>query len=374
MKDKQYIKVVQVFESYPLFYQPYIPPVIEVIKECDKIYLQLNAFKGKPDKGVFIMPSYSIRQFKEKWYALTNKTGQKLSYAEIKYKSEEIDVVHLQHSFLFPKVKGLLAISKNERPKIIITLRGGDTYVKPWLSKRWQAFYKNEADKVDGFITMSQHQKQYLHEKWGVCLNKIHVIPISFGSPKAVVPKYPNCDEIKIISVFRMCWEKNIDGNLRTVKQLKEKGYAVQYDIYGDGPDSGQVPYLIDKYKLSDCTTYHGKIENAKLKEKLTHYDFFLQLSHSEALPTSVIEAQAVGIPAIVANSGGLPEAILDKQSGYCVAAHDTENAANTIVTLWKDKKKYNLFSDKAIKYANTNFTVEMEAKKIIDLYHYIVN
>lgn len=373
MNDNKDIKVVQVFESYPLFYQPYIPPIIKEIQAHKKIRLKLNAFKGKPDKDVTIIPSYFKRRLKEKWYAVTHKMQPKLNYAEIKYRNEQVDIVHLQHSFLFSKVKGLLALPKNERPKIIITLRGGDTYVKPWLSKKWQDFYKVDGDKVDGFITMSQHQKQYLHEKWGVSLNKIHVISISFGNPKTVKAKHPNTEIIKIVSVFRMCWEKNIDGNLRTIKQLKEKGCVVQYDMYGDGPDSGQVMYLIDKYNLSSCVTYHGKIENSKLKEKLSGYDFFLQLSHSEALPTSVIEAQAVGLPAIVSNSDGLPEAILDDESGICVAPHDAENAANAIEMLWNDKKKYTLFSEAAINNSHSKFTNQKEAQLLCKLYQEII-
>lgn len=366
------IRVVQLFESYPLFYQPYIPPVIAALGQEQNLELRINAFKGTADNGVKIIPSYYKRKFKEKCYALRHTT--KLNYAEIQYINQKVDVVHLQHSFLFPKVTGLLKLPKTQRPKIIITLRGGDTYVKPWVSEKWRKFYTEYGAKVDAFITMSQHQKKYLHEKWGIAENKIHVIPISFGKAKTVQPKTPNKNVIKIVSVFRMCWEKNIDGNLRVIKELKEKGINVHYNIYGDGPDAGQVWYLTDKYNLQNCVTYHGKVDNSVIKEKLAQYDFFLQLSHSEALPTSVIEAQSFGLPAIVSDSGGLPEAILNGKSGYIVATHAAENAANAINTLWNDDKKYKLFSETAIRYAHANFSVNIEVNKLIDLYQKILS
>jgi glycosyltransferase involved in cell wall biosynthesis len=366
------VSVVQVFEKYPLFYQPYIPPVIEALKCEQQITLRINAFNGAANKDVEIIPSYYKRKFKEKCYALIHNT--KLNYAEIQYINQKVDVVHLQHSFLFPKIIGLLKLPKTQRPKIIITLRGGDTYVKPWVSEKWRDFYTEYGDKVDAFITMSQHQKKYLNKKWGVAKNKIHVIPISFGVAKTTQPKQPNDKILKVVSVFRMCWEKNIDGNLRVIMHLNDKGIKIHYDIYGDGPDSGQVWYLIDKYNLQDCVNYYGKIDNAILKEKLVHYDFFLQLSHSEALPTSVIEAQSLGLPAIVSDSDGLPESIVNEISGYCVSPNDIVNAADLMEALWVDTIKYTQFSEAAIHNSHSKFTNKIEAELLCLLYKNIKN
>lgn len=357
------MKILYIYDSYPETYQTYLINTLNTLKQ--QVNVEVLTYNPSPENHLYVK-SFGV---KDKLQRLNYKLklsrypdrGIKLMYA--------YDVIHLQHSFLFSKVIGLLEVPKNQRPKIIITLRGGDTYVKPWLSKKWQEFYKNYGAKVDGFITMSQHQKQYLHKKWGVSLNKIHVIPISFGAAFQAKPKKPNANVIKIISAFRTCWEKNIDGNLRTVKQLKEKGCAVQYDIYGDGPDSGQVMYLIDKYKLSDCVTYYGKIENTKLKEQLPNYDFFLQLSHSESLGMTVIEAQSYGIPAIVSNSDGLPEVIINDESGYCVPAHDAKAAAEYMTELWKDEIKYFKFSEAAIKNSHNKFTNECEAYALCQLY-----
>lgn len=370
---KKVINVVQLFESYPLFYQPYIPPVIDVIKKEGIIKLQINAFKGVPSKDVTIIPKYYKRKFKELFYKIMSKTDISLNYAEIKYINQNVDIVHLQHSFLFPKIKGLLELPKLQGPKVIITLRGGDTYVKPWVSEKWRNFYKDDGDKVDAFITMSQHQKEHLHEKWGVAENKIHVIPISFGKAKTVQPKIQNKDVLKIVSAFRMCWEKNIDGNLRVIQHLKTKGLPIQYDLYGSGPDAGQVMYLIDKYSLQDCVTYHGKVENKILKLQLPKSDFFLQLSHSEALPTSVIEAQSYGLPAIVSDSDGLPEAVVNKKSGYCVPPNDIVKAADLIVSLWVNTIKYTKFSQEAICNSHSKFTNEREAELLCRLYKKII-
>ncbi|GGK60797.1 MULTISPECIES: glycosyltransferase family 4 protein [Flavobacteriaceae] len=369
MKNKT-LKILQVFESYPLFYQPYIPPVIEALQKQTTLTIQICAYSGTKniDANVTILPSYNYRRIFLRLAGLFNPIYKGLSYIGYKAIHDKVTIIHIQHSFLFSKILGLLKMSKSERPKIIITLRGGDTYVKPWIDERWRDFYKNYGDKVDAFIAMSKHQKKYL-QKWGISENKIHIIPISFGLKSLAEPKYPNKEFVKIISAYRMCWEKNIEGNLRTIKVLKERGINVQYDIYGDGPDIGQVYYLIDKYGLKKEVNYFGKIENIIFKKKLKLYDFYLQLSHSESFGGVVVEAQSIGVPCIVSNSGGLPEAIIHGETGYCVNTNDIELAVDYIIKLWSDTKLYHSFSTEAIKYVNNNFTVKHEVNKIIKLY-----
>ena len=319
------------------------------------------------------MPSYYFRRILERWYVFLNRNKLKLNYAEIKYLKNKVDVVHIQHSFLFPKVLGLLNMPKELRPKIVITLRGADTYVKPWVNKKWSDFYKNFGNTVDSFIVMSQNQKAYL-QKWGVEKERIQIVPISFGSFSYAEPRYPNSKVIKIISAFRMCWEKNIDANIRIVKKLVDRGYHVQYDIFGDGQDLGQAYYLIDKFNLDKSIKCHGKIENKEFKELLPNYDFYLQLSLSESAGVSVIEAQSKGVPVIVSDSDGLPEMVVDNKTGFVLPYYDVIGASNKIISLFNDEEKYFKFSKKAIEFVNSKFSVERETASLLDLYNNLIN
>ncbi|PWI31508.1 hypothetical protein DI383_02235 [Flavobacteriaceae bacterium LYZ1037] len=363
------IKVRQVFQSYPIFYQPYIPPVMDALWQHPELDFGIQIFVEGEGPYVNKMPSYYYRRIFEKLLQKFNKKPYPLNYLEWKAIKQDVDVVHIQDSYLFKKIYGLLHLDAKKRPKVVITLRGNDTYVKPWIQKKWQDFYKIYGNKVDAFIVMSIHQKNYLHTNWGISLDRIHVIPISYGNKHAHQPKTLNSETIKIVSAFRMCWEKNIDGNLRTIAHLKSLGAKIKYDLYGDGPDAGQVSYLINKYDLQYEVCYHGRIENKELKKRLIDYDFFLQLSHSDALPTSVLEAQSYGLPAIVANSGGLPESIVPYKSGYVVEAYDTKQAAKAILDLWNDSKKYENFSQQAIAHSQTNFTISNEVNRLLMLY-----
>jgi len=367
------IKIYQVFESYPLFYQPYISPTLELLASQDQVHSKIIAFQG--DKGqddIDLLSPYYRRKVKEFFFNKTNNYNKKLNLLEIKAIKEKVNIIHIQHSYLFNKVISILNLPKESRPKVVITLRGGDTYIKPWVSQRWKDFFNNYGDKVDAFIVMSEDQKEYL-SRWNVPLQNIHVIPISFGKKFECRAKYPTKESMKIVSVFRMCWEKNIADNLRLVKQIKDLGVDVQYDVYGDGKDIGQLYYLLDRYDLNDCVNVKGKVENEILKNNLKDYDFILQLSHSESFGMSVVEAQTHGVPAIVSNRGGLPEIVIEK-TGLVVDLIDFKDLCEQVFKLWSNQEMYLEFSKKSIENAQSKYDVDREVSLLKTMYQKILD
>ncbi|GAB4164347.1 MAG: hypothetical protein Tsb0033_25620 [Winogradskyella sp.] len=360
-------KIIQFFEQYDDLYQPYLPPIMEALSIEEGFDVSIYATKGKSRSKVKVLPGYYLKGFYKYFYLKGFKYS--LNYEILYFLKQNPDIIHLQHSFLFNKFLKLFQLPKRERPKLVITLRGADTYLRPWRKEKWKHFYKDYGNKVDAFITVSEHQKKYL-TKWGVQRDRVHVIPISFGDASKALPKVSIGDTINLVSAHRMTWEKNIEGNLRTVKVLKEKGVNLMYHIYGDGPDTAQIFYLIDKYGINDIVTYHGKVKNSQFKAELKSYDIFLQLSHSESFGLTVVEAQAMGLPAIISNSDGIPETIIDGKTGYCFNPWDVELAANTIIRLKNDTALFNSMSRAAISNANKKFTYEVEVEKLIKLYN----
>ncbi len=360
------MKVLYVYDEMPKTYQNYLWLTLRAL--IDEISLKTLSYKE--DGADFFGNETNLAK---KVSNKLTKFGLSKSQRSDLEVMNNFDIVHLQHSYLFSKISELLTIPSHQRPKIIITLRGADTYVKPWVYKKWQQFYKEQAHLVDAFAVVSKHQKEYL-QKWGVAADKIHVVPVSFGEATHSSPKSPSDGVMKVMSAHRMTWEKNIDGNLRTIKAIKEAGIPVQYDVYGDGPDLGQLYYLIDAYNLGDTVNCLEKVDNNELKKRLGNYDFFLQLSMSESLGVSVLEAQAHGVPAIVSNRGGLPETIVDGASGFSVAPHENEQAAKSMMGLFADKEKYQSFSETAIKHVHSNYAVANETALLVKLYHQLLN
>ena len=358
------MKILYIYDKMPDDYQKYLKNFLTFIQQ--HLHVKTLVYK-KNSKADYTIKSYGVAYYFQ--YFLYKIKLSKYKTIDNMYMAN-FDIIHLQYSFLRRKVVNFK--EQVSKPKIIITLRGGDTFVKPWLGDSWKEFYKN-SNYIDAFITMSQVQKKYLM-RWGVSEEKIHVIPISFGNTSNAKPKQPSNDTMKLVSAFRMTWEKNIEGTVYFAKLLKDQNIDFEYDIYGDGGDLGQLYYLIDRYDLSKFINVKGQIDNDILKQKLINYDFFVQLSLSDALPTSVLEAQSVGVPCIVSNSGGLPEAVVKDVTGIVEDYTNLDSLVRETISLWKDKEKYYSFSEKAIINANEKFSIEVEFQKLKTLYHQVLN
>jgi glycosyltransferase involved in cell wall biosynthesis len=356
------IKLSYIFESYPVFYQPYIDPIVDFFKNENSYNLDI------------IRVSSNQSKFKRKLNELTKVINSKIlksSYTDLQKNILKQDIVHIQHSYLFSHVKKISKEAEKNRPKLVITLRGADTFIKPLINKKWSDFYRE--DFMDAYVVMSNDQKAKL-QSLGIKSKKIYVIPISFGKPFSIEPKKVNQNKIKIISAFRLCWEKNINANLLVVKEIVEKGYSVKYDIYGSGAEKKMLFYLIDKYKLENSVFYKGAIPNDELKSKFAFYDFYLQLSLSESFGMSVVEAQTYGLPAITSNVGGLPDIVVDGKTGFTVNPNSYKGAATNLLNLWKDEETYTEFSSSAIKYSQENFNTQQETNKLIELYKSLIH
>lgn len=353
------MKILYVYEKMPGVYQNYLRVLLNNIKG----YCAIKTLVYKKSLGSdYFVRSYGTKDLLQRYCFILRFVKSKSLDIKI---MKNFDIVHIQHSYLWPKIIHL----KNMKitPKIVITLRGGDTYMKPWISNSWREFYNDYGKNIDAFITMSNHQKNYL-TRWGVDKNKVHVIPISFGHFSDVKPKYPN-EMLKLVSAYRMTWEKNIEGTLQFAKKLKDKNISFIFDIYGDGNDFCELYYLVDRLELSSYVNIMGKVENEELKSKMINYDFFVQLSISEALPTTVLEAQSNGVPCIVSNSDGLKEAVVKNHTGIVGEYNEIEYFANECIRIFNDKELYYSFSESSINYVNLNFSVENETERLIKLY-----
>ena len=354
------MKILYVYNKNPGVYQNYLLDLLALAKQ--KIGVKPLFYKPSPSS------SYStwIYGLKNRLHRLCYKLKLTKSNSLDLKRMQEFDIVHLQHSFLWKKLLPLTELIK--KPKIVITLRGGDTYLKPWSYITLAQFYEHSEGTIDAFVVMSKDQKKYLIH-WGVPESKIHVIPISFGSTSLAKPKYPNQNVLKLVSAFRMTWEKNITGHLLFAKRIKDKGINFTYDIYGGGRDIDQLYFLVDKFDLKDVITIKGEVENSQLKTILPSYDMFIQLSITESLGMSVIEAQSEGLPSVISDSGGLVEAVMKNKTAIVSHFTEIDDLTQSCVNLWQDKELYYSYSKRAIEYVNSNFTTDIELRRLEKLY-----
>lgn len=329
--------------------------------------IRIDSVNGEKNYYGNKIPSKGIRRVFD--FILSN-TKYKNTFNYIWLKKNPVDILHVQYSGLFSHIIPLLKIKK--RPKIVITLRGSDTYWRPWIDEKWMNLYKIYSNDIDAFVVQSTDQKLYLN-KFEVEEKKIWIIPSGSKSIECSPGIIKKGQKIKIISAFRFVWEKNITGNLVFIKMLKEKYPNIEYCIYGGGADLGQIHYLIHRLNISDVVKVKGYIPNKELKRKYLEFNYYLQLSISEASSITVIESQQRGLVPIVSNIGGLKDLVQDGETGIIKDFSDYENLVSDTLKLHQNPEAYNKISKQCIENIKRNYTPDIEAQGLRKMYETII-
>ena len=101
----------------------------------------------------------------------------------------------------------------------------------------------------------------------------------------------------------------------------------------------------------------------------LNDFDVFALSSTHEGLCTSLIDAMAASKPAVATAVGGVPEVVVDGETGFLVAPHDPRALADRIVRLLKDPALRAQMGAAALTRARERFTVERMVEGTIDVY-----
>ena len=101
----------------------------------------------------------------------------------------------------------------------------------------------------------------------------------------------------------------------------------------------------------------------------LKDFDVFALSSTHEGLCTSLIDAMAGSKPAVATAVGGVPEVVVEGETGFLVAPHDPEALADRIVRLLKDPALRAQMGKAALTRARERFTVERMVEGTIDVY-----
>lgn len=88
-------------------------------------------------------------------------------------------------------------------------------------------------------------------------------------------------------------------------------------------------------------------------------FDLFAMSSVSEGMCTALVDAMAASKAAVATAAGGIPEVLVDGQTGYLVPPRDHRTMAERIVQLLKDPTLRARMGDAACRRARELFTVE---------------
>ena len=238
--------------------------------------------------------------------------------------------------------------------------------------KFWEREYLR-LNKTDGIITMSQYSKNKLI-KFGLKKELIHVIPYGINLPP-LFNKTNVSKSIKCIAVGRMVTKKAPLLLLESFRLALEKNDLLTLEFIGAGVLYENAVQYIKDHKLEDKVKLHGNLPNDIVINMMKDADIFLQHSitdpvtgDQEGLPVAILEAMAHYLPVISTLHAGIPEAVINNESGLLVNEADTDAMAKAILKLAENKNLRTSMGSAGRKIVENKFTWEIEKKSLLNL------
>lgn len=135
--------------------------------------------------------------------------------------------------------------------------------------------------------------------------------------------------------------------------------------MIGDGPLLGPCKRLVQALGLKHCVHFVGAKDSREVARQMRLARAFVQHSlvaedgDSEGTPVAVIEAQMTGIPVISTRHAGIPDVVLDGETGLLVDEADVEGMSEAMIRVARDPNLAGAMGRAARERALANFTLD---------------
>lgn len=292
---------------------------------------------------------------------------------------KDVSVFHIEFAtagIALAKMKAIGLIKGD----IITTFHGYDAHFEDeaqlqTLKTRYQLLLQNSKYITVNTTYLSNNVKSFLDAENHA---KIRVIPmgidLSFFKPKqdkGIGVK----TTVHLISVGRLIAFKGFEFALQSVKKVIDKGYDVTYTIVGEGKEKAKLSQMIMDLELEEKVFMVGVKNQKEIKALFETHDIFLMSSvtdstnRAETQGVVTAEAQAMGLPVVAFNSGGVPYTILEGKTGFLVNEKDVTAYAEAIIKLLESPDLYKAMSTSAKEFISNNFCSTTLATHFFELY-----
>jgi len=201
---------------------------------------------------------------------------------------------------------------------------------------------------VDHFVPVSRYTAGLLHDQ-NIPSTRTHVLP-NGTNPARFTPENGtrireqlDClEQPMLLTVGRLVPRKGIDTVLRALPNVLQSVPDLTYVVVGTGPDRARLEGVADECDVREHVHFAGSVPHEELPSVYSAADIFVMPAREappdvEGFGIVFLEANACETPVIGARSGGIPDAIVDEETGLLVPPADPTALTDALVQLLEE-------------------------------------
>ena len=217
------------------------------------------------------------------------------------------------------------------------------------------------------------------------CLNlksPTFILPLALTTTQSPIPNaakllrqqfnYP-VDEPIILFLSRLHYVKGLDYLIPALGKLTHHRFTLMIAGSGTAEYEAEIRSLLHTSGIAERTKMLGFIAGEQKQLLIQGANLFALTSHLESFGLAVLEALAVGTPALVTHGVALATTIEDRQLGY-VTDLDIDAIATTLDRYLTDPDRAKLMGDRARQFILEHYTWDRIAPELIGIYRAIID
>jgi len=201
------------------------------------------------------------------------------------------------------------------------------------------------ARNAKAIISTTKYTARQFSESNGIDPSKNRIVPLCIAESQAAIqarshPVTHSGREFTLLSVARLESnerQKGIDTIIEAMPQIMSAIPEARFLVVGEGDDRLRLDALIQKFGVADSVRLLGFVEDSVLQQLYRNCDVMVLPSRQEGFGVVFLEAMSYGKPCIGAAHGGVPEVIINGNTGYLVSFGDSDAVARCVVRLASD-------------------------------------
>jgi len=243
----------------------------------------------------------------------------------------------------------VLPVKRETGLPLVTTFYGEDISALP-RSEKWLRAYERLFSEGDLFLVEGPNMRKKLVEL-GCSPEKTKIqriaIPLDRYPFRQRLPKQRGKTALILFcGSFRE--KKGLLYALDAVRRARERFPILEFRIIGEGELRPQVEQAIERYRMRSYTTLLGFQAHARMVEEMYNADIFISPSVTAAngdseggAPTTILEAQACGMPVISTDHGDIPNVVVPGRSALLGPERDAEMLGNNLCTLLAEQERW---------------------------------
>ena len=222
-------------------------------------------------------------------------------------------------------------------------------------------------------VTETDYAAQFLRERFPQRANSVHRIYNGLDLAEFERADFSSTPPL-IIAVGRLIAKKGFAELIRACALLAERGKLFRCEIIGEGPLENELRAQIAQLNLQNRFVLSGAKPQREVRQHLAAASVFVLPSvldpegGMDNLPTVIMEAMATGLPVISTNIGGIPEMVVQNETGFLVQPADPIALAKAIEDVIDDRLLAQRLGEAGHQRAQELFSIEKNVRELCAL------